>query len=70
MKNSYRIILKIFCLICFFYPISSVDFFNCTTDINLSTIGTPVSIAYNPINNYLIIALTNSIHLYNLKTNA
>ena len=47
--------------------ISSIDFFNCTKTINLSSIGTAVSIAYNPMNHYLAIALTNSISLYNLE---
>lgn len=46
---------------------SAIDSFNCTKSINLSTLGTAVSIAYNPINHYLAIALINSIDLYNLE---
>ena len=49
---------------------SSINLFNCTKTVNISSIGTAVSIAYNPMNHYLGIALTNAIHLYNLETNA
>ena len=48
---------------------SSATLFNCTKSISVSTFGTPVSLAYNPVNNYLAIAFTNAIKLYNLEKN-
>lgn len=47
----------------------STTLFNCTKSISVSTFGTPVSLAYNPVNHYLAIALPNAIKLYNLETN-